>query len=58
VGRCTINSVNYEDGAGPDSRFHETMELVAETRVAIAERIIEDITTNWGVDESSILRTA
>jgi cobalamin-dependent methionine synthase I len=27
----------------------------AETKVAIAEWIIEDFTTNWGVDESSIL---
>ncbi|MBS1693588.1 MAG: methionine synthase [Actinobacteria bacterium] len=74
-GRCTINSVNYEDGDGPESRFHQTMELVAEhgaavvaltideqgqartaeTKVAIAQRLIDDITGNWGVDESSIL---
>src|SRR6202011_3824244 len=27
----------------------------AETKVEIAERLIDDITTNWGVDESSIL---
>jgi 5-methyltetrahydrofolate--homocysteine methyltransferase len=74
-GRCAINSVNYEDGDGPESRFHKTMELVAEhgaavvaltideegqartadKKVAIAERLIDDITTNWGVDESSIL---
>jgi 5-methyltetrahydrofolate--homocysteine methyltransferase len=74
-GRCAVNSVNYEDGDGPDSRFARTMRLVAEhgaavvaltidengqartaeTKVAIAERLINDITTNWGVDESSIL---
>ncbi len=74
-GRCTINSVNYEDGDGPESRFHKTMELVAEhgaavvaltideqgqartaeKKVEIAERLIADITGNWGVDESSIL---
>jgi 5-methyltetrahydrofolate--homocysteine methyltransferase len=74
-GRCTINSVNYEDGDGPESRFHKTMELVAEhgaavvaltideegqarsaeKKVAIAERLIDDITGNWGVEESSIL---
>ncbi len=74
-GRCAVNSVNYEDGDGPESRFHKTMELVAEhgaavvaltideegqartadKKVAIAERLIDDITTNWGVDESSIL---
>jgi 5-methyltetrahydrofolate--homocysteine methyltransferase len=74
-GRCAINSVNYEDGDGPDSRFARTMRLVsehgaavvaltidengqartAEDKVAIAERLIDDITTNWGVEESSIL---
>ncbi len=74
-GRCAINSVNYEDGDGPESRFHKTMELVAEhgaavvaltideegqartaeKKVQIAERLIDDITGNWGVDESSIL---
>jgi 5-methyltetrahydrofolate--homocysteine methyltransferase len=74
-GRCTINSVNYEDGDGPESRFAKTMELVAEhgaavvaltideegqarsaeKKVEIAERLIDDITGNWGVEESSIL---
>jgi 5-methyltetrahydrofolate--homocysteine methyltransferase len=74
-GRCAINSVNYEDGDGPESRFTKTMELVAEhgaavvaltideegqartvdKKVEIAERLIADITGNWGVDESSIL---
>ncbi|ORA81153.1 methionine synthase [Mycobacterium malmoense] len=74
-GRCAINSVNYEDGDGPESRFAKTMELVAEhgaavvaltideegqartveKKVEIAERLINDITGNWGVDESSIL---
>src|ERR1700758_3611526 len=74
-GRCAINSVNYEDGDGPESRFTKTMELVAEhgaavvaltideegqartaeKKVEIAERLINDITGNWEVDESSIL---
>jgi 5-methyltetrahydrofolate--homocysteine methyltransferase len=74
-GRCAINSVNYEDGDGPESRFARTMALVKEhgaavvaltidengqartvdTKIAIAERLINDITTNWGVEESSIL---
>jgi 5-methyltetrahydrofolate--homocysteine methyltransferase len=74
-GRCAINSVNYEDGDGPESRFAKTMELVAEhgaavvaltideegqartaeKKVEIAERLIDDITGNWDVDESSIL---
>ncbi len=74
-GRCAINSVNYEDGDGPESRFQQTMALVAEHgaavvaltideegqartaehKVAIAERLIEDITTNWGLEESDII---
>ncbi|MEU1205146.1 methionine synthase [Nocardia sp. NPDC005825] len=74
-GRCAINSVNYEDGAGPDSRFQQTMALVAEHgaavvaltideegqartaehKVAIAERLIEDITHNWGLEASDII---
>ncbi|TSE01664.1 methionine synthase [Skermania sp. ID1734] len=74
-GRCAVNSVNYEDGDGPDSRFAKTMKLVAEHgaavvaltideegqartaehKVRIAERLIADITTNWGLSESDII---
>ncbi|MBD8505184.1 methionine synthase [Hoyosella sp. G463] len=74
-GRCAVNSVNYEDGAGPDSRFQKIMRLVkehgaavvalcideegqartAEWKVGIAERLIEDITTNWGMREEDII---
>ncbi|MEV0706844.1 methionine synthase [Nocardia aurea] len=74
-GRCAVNSVNYEDGDGPDSRFQQTMRLVAEhgaavvaltideegqartaeKKVEIAERLIADITENWGVLESDII---
>ncbi|WP_314173253.1 methionine synthase [Streptomyces winkii] len=74
-GRAVINSVNYEDGDGPESRFARVAALArehgaalmaltideegqartAENKVAIAERIIEDLTTNYGIDESSIL---
>ncbi|QTJ64487.1 methionine synthase [Rhodococcus sp. ZPP] len=74
-GRCAVNSVNYEDGDGPDSRFQKIMRLVkehgaavvaltideegqartAEHKVRIAERLLEDITTNWGLDESDII---
>jgi 5-methyltetrahydrofolate--homocysteine methyltransferase len=74
-GRCAVNSVNYEDGDGPESRFHKTMELVAEHgaavvaltideqgqartaehKVGIAERLITDITGNWGLSESDII---
>ncbi|MEU2004430.1 methionine synthase [Rhodococcus sp. NPDC019627] len=74
-GRCAVNSVNYEDGDGPDSRFQKIMRLVkehgaavvaltideegqartAEHKVRIAERLLEDITNNWGLDESDII---
>ncbi|KWT56649.1 methionine synthase [Streptomyces albus subsp. albus] len=74
-GRAVINSVNYEDGAGPESRFARVAALArehgaalmaltideegqartAEHKVAIAERIIDDLTSNWGIRESDIL---
>ncbi|MFB7269420.1 methionine synthase [Streptomyces sp. NPDC056244] len=74
-GRAVINSVNYEDGDGPESRFAKVTELAVEHgaalialtideegqartvehKVAIAERLITDLTTNWGVHESDIL---
>ncbi|GAA4666861.1 methionine synthase [Streptomyces youssoufiensis] len=74
-GRAVINSVNYEDGDGPDSRFARVTALAqehgaalmaltideegqartVEHKVAVAERLIEDLTTNWGIHESDIL---
>ncbi|TDF39096.1 methionine synthase [Streptomyces sp. WAC05374] len=74
-GRAVINSVNYEDGDGPESRFAKVTALAKEhgaalialtideegqartvdTKVAIAERLIADLTGNWGVHESDIL---
>ncbi|MEU9603750.1 methionine synthase [Streptomyces sp. NPDC048057] len=74
-GRAVINSVNYEDGDGPDSRFAQVTRLAqehgaalialtideegqartVETKVAIAERLIDDLTGNWGIHESDIL---
>ncbi|MFF2924017.1 methionine synthase [Streptomyces celluloflavus] len=74
-GRAVINSVNYEDGDGPESRFAQVTALAAEHgaalialtideegqartvehKVAIAERLIEDLTGNWGILESDIL---
>src|SRR5699024_3162361 len=27
-GRCAVNSVNFEDGDGPESRYHQIIELV------------------------------
>ncbi|MFD5148237.1 methionine synthase [Streptomyces sp. NPDC058401] len=74
-GRAVINSVNYEDGDGPESRFAKVTQLAqehgaalialtideegqarsVEHKVAIAERLIEDLTGNWGILESDIL---
>ncbi|MFD4524585.1 methionine synthase [Streptomyces sp. NPDC058470] len=74
-GRAVINSVNYEDGDGPESRFAKVTQLArehgaalialtideegqartVEHKVAIAQRLIEDLTTNWGVHEADIL---
>ncbi|MFI0941971.1 methionine synthase [Streptomyces sp. NPDC021020] len=74
-GRAVLNSVNYEDGDGPESRFAKVTELAvqhgaalialtideegqartAEKKVEIAERLIADLTGNWGIHESDIL---
>ncbi|MFD3334202.1 methionine synthase [Streptomyces sp. NPDC058700] len=74
-GRAVINSVNYEDGDGPESRFAKVTRLAqehgaalialtideegqartSEHKVAIAERLIDDLTGNWGIHESDIL---
>ena len=74
-GRAVINSVNYEDGDGPDSRIARMMPLVrehgaavialtidergqartAEWKVAVAERLIADLTGNWGMRVEDII---
>ncbi|QEU81331.1 methionine synthase [Streptomyces subrutilus] len=74
-GRAVINSVNYEDGDGPESRFAKVTSLArehgaalialtideegqarsVEHKVAIAQRLIGDLTGNWGIRESDIL---
>ncbi|MFE5212707.1 methionine synthase [Streptomyces sp. NPDC056600] len=74
-GRAVLNSVNYEDGAGPESRFAKVTELArehgaalialtideegqartVEKKVEIAERLIDDLTANYGIHESDIL---
>ncbi|GAA0954922.1 MULTISPECIES: methionine synthase [Streptomyces violaceusniger group] len=74
-GRAVINSVNYEDGDGPESRFAKVTRLAQEhgaalialtideegqartpeKKVEIAERLIADLTGNWGILESDIL---
>ncbi|ALG09972.1 methionine synthase [Kibdelosporangium phytohabitans] len=41
-GRCTINSVNYEDGTGPESRFQRTMTLVREHGAAVVVMCIDE----------------
>ncbi|MFJ6631553.1 methionine synthase [Streptomyces sp. NPDC091376] len=74
-GRAVINSVNYEDGDGPESRFAKVTRLAqehgaalialtideegqartVENKVEIAQRLIADLTGNWGIHESDIL---
>jgi len=41
-GRCLINSVNYEDGDGPDSRFAKIMPLVKEHGAAVVGLTIDE----------------
>lgn len=74
-GRCVVNSVNFEDGDGPKSRYQRVMPIVkehgaavvaltideegqartAEWKVKVAERLIKDLTENWGLDIGDIL---
>ena len=41
-GRCVINSVNYEDGDGPNSRFARIMPLVEEHGAAVVALTIDE----------------
>lgn len=74
-GRCVVNSVNFEDGDGPKSRYQRVMPIVkehgaavvaltideegqartAQWKVQVADRLIEDLTQNWGLDIGDIL---
>jgi 5-methyltetrahydrofolate--homocysteine methyltransferase len=74
-GRAVVNSVNYEDGDGPESRIARVMPLVrehgaavialtideqgqartAEWKLAVASRLIEDLTGNWGMRLGDII---
>ncbi len=74
-GRCIVNSVNYEDGDGPGSRFAQVMPLVtehgaavvaltideegqartAERKVAVASRLIDDLTGRWGMAPDDVI---
>jgi 5-methyltetrahydrofolate--homocysteine methyltransferase len=68
-GRSIINSVNFEDGDGPTSRYARVMPIVREHgaavvaltideegqartrewKVRVAARLIDDLTTRWGM---------
>jgi 5-methyltetrahydrofolate--homocysteine methyltransferase len=74
-GRAVVNSVNYEDGDGPQSRMARLMPVIrehgaavialtideegqartAERKLAVASRLIEDLTGNWGMRRSDII---
>ncbi|MBN9103565.1 MAG: methionine synthase [Propionibacteriaceae bacterium] len=41
-GRCAVNSVNFEDGDGPDSRFARVMPLVVEHGAAVVALTIDE----------------
>ena len=41
-GRCVINSVNYEDGDGPTSRFAKIMPLVKEHGASVVAQTIDE----------------
>jgi 5-methyltetrahydrofolate--homocysteine methyltransferase len=42
-GRCVINSVNYEDGDGPTSRFAKIMPLVKEHGASVVALTIDEV---------------
>lgn len=74
-GRAVINSVNFEDGDGPDSRFATVMPMVvehgaavvaltideegqartAEWKLRVARRLINELTSKWGMATSDII---
>ncbi len=74
-GRCIVNSVNFEDGDGPKSRYRRVMPIVrehgaavvaltideegqardADWKVAVAARLIKDLSENWGMDVADIM---
>ncbi|MGN9784440.1 methionine synthase [Nonomuraea sp. ZG12] len=58
-GRAVVNSVNYEDGTGPDSRFQKIMRLVREHGAAVVALTIDEEgqarTADWKVRVASRL---
>jgi 5-methyltetrahydrofolate--homocysteine methyltransferase len=41
-GRCVVNSVNYEDGDGPDSRYARVMPIIREHGAAVVALTIDE----------------
>ncbi|XNL26536.1 methionine synthase [Longispora sp. K20-0274] len=58
-GRCIVNSVNYEDGEGPESRYTRMMHLVKEHGAAVVALTIDEEgqarTADWKVRVASRL---
>lgn len=74
-GRCVVNSVNFEDGDGPGSRYARLMPVVKEHgaavvallideegqartkdwKIRVATRLIDDLTSRWGMARADIL---
>jgi 5-methyltetrahydrofolate--homocysteine methyltransferase len=58
-GRCVVNSVNYEDGDGPDSRYQRVMQLVREHGAAVVALCIDEQgqarTAEWKIRVASRL---
>jgi 5-methyltetrahydrofolate--homocysteine methyltransferase len=52
-GRCVVNSVNFEDGDGPESRYMRAMPLIAEHGAAVVALTIDEDgqarTADWKV---------
>jgi 5-methyltetrahydrofolate--homocysteine methyltransferase len=73
-GRSIVNSVNFEDGDGPTSRYARVMPMVREHgaavvaltideegqartrewKVRVAARLIDDLTSRWGLSRADI----
>ncbi len=58
-GRCVVNSVNFEDGSGPTSRYARVMPIVAEHGAAVVALTIDEEgqarTAEWKVRVASRL---
>jgi 5-methyltetrahydrofolate--homocysteine methyltransferase len=58
-GRCAVNSVNYEDGDGPESRYQRVMKLVREHGASVVALCIDEEgqarTAEWKVRVASRL---